>query len=57
MNQYGKADYMLAVMYKIVRELSEKSIITAKQSEQINKLNKKTVNDNYLSIAELEVSA
>lgn len=57
MKQYGKADYMLAVMDKIVRELSEKSIITAKQAEQIIKLNRKTVNENYPSIADLEVSA
>ncbi len=57
MKQYGKADYMLAVMDKIVRELSEKSIITAKQVEQIIELNRKTVSENYPSIAELEVSA
>ena len=57
MNQYGKADYMLAVMDRIVRELSEKSIITAKQAEQIIVLNRKTVNENYPSIADLEVSA
>lgn len=57
MKQYGKADYMLAVMDKIVRELSEKSIITTKQAEQIIVLNRKTVNENYPSIADLEVSA
>ncbi|SDB40115.1 hypothetical protein SAMN02910317_01990 [Ruminococcaceae bacterium FB2012] len=56
-NLYGQADYYYAVSRQLLAVLVSKGLITEKQRAEIDALNKKTIFENYSSIAELEVSA
>ena len=54
---YGQADYYYAISRQILAGLLDKGLISEEQRDKIDDLNRKTIFENYPSIAELEVGA
>lgn len=54
---YGQADYYYAVSQIILDDLRQKGLITEKQKNKIDELNREKIYSNYPSIADLEVKA
>lgn len=54
---YGQADYYYAVSQIILDNLWQRGLITEKQKNKIDKLNREQIYSRYPSIADLEVKA
>ncbi len=52
----GKADYILAVMYQITDKAAKENMLSEDEKEELDRLNKKTVNDEYMTAREWEIN-
>lgn len=54
-NMPGKADYILAVMYQITDKAAKENMLSEDEKEELDRLNEKTVNDEYTTAREWEI--